>query len=139
MKIIALQGKGNSGKTTTIKILHDIMLQNNYSQIPNMRQNHGNDFLDIYIHPVSNLKVGITSSGDTYDLVNDRLQDLVNEKCDVCICACRTFDRKPPGTVAATKNFTGYKNIYLPKTYSATVAHEVVDNTSDANKLFNLI
>ncbi len=139
MKIIALQGKGNSGKTTSIKILHNIMLSNNYTQIQNMRQNHGNDFLDIYINSITKLKVGITSSGDTYDLVSDRLQDLVNAKCDVCICACRTFDRKPPGTVAATKKFTGYKNIYLPKTYSSTSTQEVIDNTSDANKLFNLI
>jgi hypothetical protein len=139
LKIIALQGKGNSGKTTSIKILDNILLNNNYTPVPNMRQTHGKDFLDIYVHSISKLKVGITSSGDTYDLVKNRLQDLVNAKCDICICACRTFDRNPPGTVAATKSFINYTNIYLPKTFSLTNTQELNDNVSDAMKLFNLI
>ncbi len=31
--IVALRGKGNSGKTETIRLLHDLMRQNDYQEI----------------------------------------------------------------------------------------------------------
>ena len=137
MKIIALQGRGDSGKTTTINLLPSILISNGFRQVPNKYQNHGGDFLDIYDD--GNKKVGITSSGDTYDLVNDKLTDLVNEKCDVCICACRTADRKPPGTIAATKKFPGYTNEYVAKTYATGSSGQLTTNQKDAQTLFNRI
>jgi len=138
MRIISLQGKADSGKTTTIKMLETIMLQNNYTAIPGKREGRGKDFLDIFLDS-NRKKVGVTSSGDTYDLVTDKLQTLVSEKCDVCICACRTFDRKPPGTVAATKQFPKYTNEYVKKTVSPTKAQQPIDNSKDANILFSKI
>ena len=35
----------------------------------------------------------MTSSGDTYDLVRESLQEQVNENRELCICVCRDFDR----------------------------------------------
>lgn len=137
MKIVALKGKGDSGKTTTINMLPNILIANGYKQVPNKYQKHGGDFLDIYDN--GKKKVGITSSGDTFDLVNDRLSDLVTEKCDVCICACRTADRKPPGTIAATKNFPGYTTEYVNKTYAPNPSGELKANQNDANVLFSKI
>lgn len=137
MKIIALKGKGDSGKSTTIKMLPNILVANGYKQVPNKYQKHGGDFLDIYDNGIK--KVGITSSGDTFDLVNKRLADLVGEKCDVCICACRTFDRIPPGTIAATKNFPGYTNEYVNKTYASNASGELKANQYDANVLYSRI
>ncbi|MCM4161892.1 hypothetical protein FHG64_06310 [Antarcticibacterium flavum] len=137
MKIIALQGRGGSGKTTTITKLPNILISNGYKQVPNKKKSYGGDFLDIFDD--GNKKVGITSSGDTYDLVNDRLSDLVKEKCDVCICACRTADRKPHGTIAATKNFPSYTNEYVVKTYATGSNNQLTANQKDAQALFNRI
>ncbi len=136
-RIIALKGKGSSGKTTTIKLLPSILTQNGYSQVTGKHQLHGADFLDIF--EKCGFRVGITSSGDTFDLVKNRLNDLVRENCDVCICACRTADRKPPGTIAATKSFSNYTTQYLDKTYDQGVIQQGKANTSDANKLFKMI
>ena len=137
MKIIALKGRRDSGKTTTIKLLPNILTLNGYTQVPNKFKNYGDDFLDIYAN--GSKKVGITSSGDTFDLVNDRLTDLVNEKCDICICACRTADRKPPGTIAATQNFSGYSNEYVLKTYAVGSNNQQTANQNDAQTLFSNI
>ena len=136
-RIIALQGRAQTGKTTTISMLPDILRANGYHQVAGMYQNHSPDFLDVFDNGVK--KVGITSSGDTYDLVHDRLTDLVNAQCDVCICACRTYDRIPPGTVAAVNSFQGYIPQYVPKTITASVAQEPIVNANDAHIIFSLI
>ena len=132
-RIIALKGRGNSGKTTTINLLPNILLANGYSRVPGMFQQHGSDFLDVFENGVQ--RVGVTSSGDTFDLVHDRLTDLVNAKCDVYVCACRTSG----GTHTAIYNFTGYSSHFEQKTYAATPVQEPVVNAADANTLFLLI
>lgn len=132
-RIIALKGRGNSGKTTTINMLPNILLANGYSRVAGMFQKHGGDFLDIFEN--GKKRVGITSSGDTYDLVHNRLTDLVNAKCDVCVCACRTSG----GTHTAIYNFTGYTSHFEQKTYAVNPAQEPIVNAADANKLFSLI
>jgi hypothetical protein len=132
-RIIALKGRGNSGKTTTINMLPNILLANGYSRVAGMFQQHGSDFLDVFEN--GKQRVGVTSSGDTYDLVHDRLTYLVNAKCDICVCACRISG----GTHTAIYNFTGYTSHFEQKTYTATPAQEPIVNMADANKLFSLI
>lgn len=136
-RIIALQGRGSSGKTTTINILPAILRANGYMQVPGMYQQHGADFLDVYENGI--IRLGITSSGDTYDLVHDRLTDLINAGCAVCICACRTRDNVPPGTIAAVNSFPGFTPTFIQKTYAATPSQEPAVNTADANTVFNAI
>lgn len=136
-KIIALKGKGSSGKTTTIKLLPEILIQNGYKQNHGKYQPYGADFKDIFIK--QGIKVGITSSGDTYDLVKDRLDEFIQENCDICICACRTSDRKPLGTIAATQSFSGYTNEYIDKTYAQGEIQQKQANRADALTLFNKI
>lgn len=132
-RIIALKGRGNSGKTTTIHLLPDILLTNGYSRVARMYQNHGSDFLDVFEN--GKQRVGVTSSGDTYDLVHDRLTDLVNAKCNVCVCACRTSG----GTHTAIYDLKGYTSHFEQKTYAANPAQEPIVNATDVNKIFSLI
>lgn len=132
-RIIALKGRGNSGKTTTINLLPNILLANGYIKVAGMYQNHDRDFLDVFEN--GKQRVGVTSSRDTFDLVHDRLTDLVNAGCDVCICACRTSG----GILTAIYNFTGYASHFEQKTYASNPAQEPRVNAIDANKLFSLI
>jgi hypothetical protein len=83
--------------------------------------------------------VGVTSSGDTYDLVHDRIQELINENCGIIVCACRTFDRVPPGTNAAILEFTNYRNQFVQKTINQDIKTQRATNTRDSQNLFSII
>lgn len=131
--IIALRGKGNSGKSTTIRILHDLILSNGYQQISSNFRGDGGDFTAIFSK--KGKLIGVTSSGDTYDLVHDHLQELVSSDCDICVCACRTFDRIPPGTNAAIIEFTNYRNQFVEKTLDNNTATQRQTNMNDASTL----
>jgi len=132
-RIIALKGRGYSGKTTTINLLPNILRANGYISVAGMHQNYGRDFLDVFENGTQ--IVGVTSSGDSFDLVHDRLTDLVNAGCDVCVCACRTSG----GTHTAISDFTGYVSHFEQKTYALNPAQEPIVNANDANQLFSLI
>ncbi|HEX6981291.1 MAG TPA: abortive infection family protein [Balneolaceae bacterium] len=87
MKIIALRGKSNIGKTTTIRNLYDIMLSDGFAQEPGSFGGR----TDIYdIVTKNNVLIGITSSGDTEDVLNSRLEMFNERECGIVICACRT-------------------------------------------------
>nr|WP_067063682.1 hypothetical protein [Mucilaginibacter sp. L294] len=129
-RIIALAGRASSGKTTTIHMLPAILIANGYSHVPGSRKSYGKDFLEIYIK--GKITLGITSSGDTYDLVHQRLTDLVAAKCDDIVCACRTSG----GTHHAIHSFAGYSSVFLNKTYASSPSLEPTVNATDANNLF---
>ncbi len=69
--------------------------------------------------------IGITSSGDTFDLVHDNLEALINDGCKLCVCACRTYDRYGQGTNAAIDTFLpNYQKQYIDKTVAVTSARK---------------
>lgn len=138
-KIIALQGPGDSGKTTTIKLLPEILERNGYKQEPGGYKLHGpnGDFSDVFKKGA--IRVGVTSQGDNYKLVFSKLTRLISEfKCDICICACRTKDRKPPGSVAAVHSFPNHKPQFVKKT-KANSADRAKVNTTDVDEIFSRI
>jgi hypothetical protein len=130
--IIALRGKGNSGKTGTIRMLHDLMGQHGYQEINSNIQISTGDFSSVFSK--KGKIIGITSSGDSYDRVHDRVQELINQGCYICVCACRTFDRIPPGTNAAIIEFANYQNQFIKKTRDDT-ATQSATNMNDAEQL----
>lgn len=135
--IIALRGRGNSGKSTTIRLLYDLLLQNGYQIISSNLNTVGGDFVAVFSK--NGKTIGVTSSGDTYDLVHDRLDELVNSNCNICLCACRTFDRVPPGTNAAIIEFKNYSNQFIEKTIDDNDTTQAGTNLSDARKLLSTI
>ncbi|HVW98692.1 MAG TPA: hypothetical protein VHA56_22180 [Mucilaginibacter sp.] len=132
-KIIALKGRAESGKSTTIGLLPQILIANGYTAVPGSRESHGKDFLEIYAK--GTYRLGITSAGDTHDLVHQRITTLVTAKCDDIICACRTFG----GTHVAINSFSGFTPDYVTKTYASSAAMEASVNSADANTLFSRI
>lgn len=136
-RIIALQGRGNSGKTSTIRLLPDLLLAAGYWRVPGLAQDHGYDFLDVFENGVK--RVGVTSCGDSFDAVHDRLTDLITAKCDECFCACRTRDNGIHGTNAAVNSFPSHPPQFLQKTYESVPARQSLVNALDASLLFSTI
>ena len=136
-EIIGLRGKGNSGKSTTIRILYDLLLQNDFNIIRTNFNNNGGDFSAIFSK--KDIHIGITSAGDTYKIVHNRLQDLIRDECNICVCACRTYDRIPPGTNDAIYEFSSYKNQFINKTVDNNVLTQKSSNKNDANNIISII
>jgi len=132
-KIIALKGKSRSGKTSTIKILHELLGENGFTQTEFTKIKYG-DFIAVFSK--NDKKIGITSTGDTYNLVLSALQNLINEnKCNICVCACRTIDRITPGTKDAILEFSNYKPQFVEKTLDNNESTQETTNNKDAKLL----
>lgn len=132
--IIALRGAGETGKSTTIGKLRDLLTQHGYREtwyVP-----AGGDFLAVFTK--EGKKIGVTSSGDTYDLVADRLTDMVNDGCEICVCACRSYDRGR-GTNTAIAEFTNYRHQFVQKTVDRNPATQDRTNDTDAQRLFSTV
>ena len=84
MKIIALWGKHDSGKTATIKFLRDILLKRGAKEEENV-----GDYDFISVFRFQGKKVGVISGGDTKEILTGNLGKLPND-CDVIICPSRT-------------------------------------------------
>ena len=135
--IIGLKGRGNSGKSTTIRILYELLLQDGFQLISGNFKPSGGDFNSVF---TKNGKiVGVTSSGDSYDLVHNNLKELISAKSNICVCACRTFDRVSPGTNAAIFEFTNYLNQFVKKTIDNIDKTQPDTNISDAKKLLSKV
>jgi len=89
--IYALQGRGDCGKTETIKLVYQILV-NNYkisqTQIQDFFPNSPD--IKIIMSGVKGKKIGIESRGDPKSRLERSLKDFVNAGCDIIFCACRT-------------------------------------------------
>lgn len=85
MKIIALWGKHDSGKTNTIKFLRDILLKRGAKEEKFVGDS---DFISVF--DFQNKKVGVFSGGDRQDILEENFKCLQEYHCDVIICPSRT-------------------------------------------------
>ena len=132
--IIGLRGKGGSGKTTTIGKLFELLKKSGYEIESSSFVAIGTDFKAILIK--NNIKIGLSSWGDSYDLVFNALKELMDYDCMICVCACRTYDRINPGTNAAITQFTDYKNKFIEKTIANKTTTIDEASSRDADILF---
>jgi len=136
--IFALQGRANSGKTTSIILLHDMLIGEGWSVVPGMRKNFGPDFLDVF--EKDGIRLGITSIGDKYHDVVAKLKELIEKQCELIFCACRTCDKRRnsngelEGTVAATKQLSTSVE-YHSKSVADRVTDQYPANESDGLRL----
>ena len=84
MKIIALWGKHDSGKTNTMKFLRDILLKRGAKETKIVDEY---DFISVF--DFQDKKVGVISGGDTKDILTGNFGKLPKD-CDVVICPSRT-------------------------------------------------
>lgn len=132
--IIGLRGKGGSGKTTTIGKLFELLKKKGYEIESSSFIAIGTDFKAILFR--NDIKIGISSWGDSYDLVFNALKELMDSGCTICVCACRTYDRINPGTNAAITQFTNYKHQFIQKTVADNKISIDDASNKDADVLF---
>lgn len=138
MKVIALTGPNNCGKSTTINVIYHLLLFNGYVQVPghfHVLHTAQKDFTDI----LTNGKkiVGIVSMGDHASGPHD-LKTLLNNLdvagCDTAICACTT---SKAGTWAAVAAYSPHINV--PKVVTPLLDRQRIVNSVDSQTLFSHI
>lgn len=139
MKVIALIGEENTGKSHTINIIYTFLLRDGYSQIPGNFRELGNpahkDFIDILEY--HDKKVGFISLGDYVTGVGRSLRSLLEELqikgCDVAVCA----SRNNPRIISAV---TAYPlHVLENKTRSSGRENDRTVNVKDALKMITYI
>lgn len=87
-KIIAVKGKAEVGKTTSIKKFYEWVIDNYAYKIISPNTWSGIDFKTII--EVAGFKIGICSAGDEGSTVKKYMSEFEQAECDIIICACRT-------------------------------------------------
>ena len=82
MKVIALFGKGGTGKTTTLNLLNDLINPDNPAT------NLGKD--DKYTFTYKGKTISITTPGDSEKEINNNNNYAKEKKCDIWVTASRT-------------------------------------------------
>ncbi|MFA5266204.1 MAG: hypothetical protein WC378_20465 [Opitutaceae bacterium] len=86
-KIIALWGSADSGKSSSLKIVHKALSKLSGRTIEAFSVS-GVDVRDIFI--INGVKVGIETQGDPGSRLEESLDIFKNEGCKLIICATRT-------------------------------------------------
>lgn len=86
-KVIALWGSGDSGKTSTLKIVHSELLKLSDSFLEEFRET-GDDIRDVLM--INGIKIGIESQGDPGSRLEESLKIFKENGCELIICATRS-------------------------------------------------
>jgi hypothetical protein len=140
MRIIVLQGMPNKGKTNTIWLVRNLLLNNGGNPIPNEFQIFGNnqiqykdDFKDIINY--NGMKVALCSMGDYSIYLANAVYDYDRQGCDVLVCALSTNNAK----VRANNALNQFNTTRINKTIAPNRNNPTIENTADAQTIFNLL
>ena len=140
VKMFVLQGVHDSGKTSTLTLLNELLRK----KYPNIEGNPKcstrgkyKDFQVIYTLTVNGkeLRIGIKTDGDNGDAVYGDVGSLVDDECNIIFCTCRSYG----GTVEAVKRLSEEADVrFVKKTLEADESKRRKVNTADAQKLLAL-
>jgi hypothetical protein len=130
--IIALQGAGNSGKTSTLlEVFAQLKVKYPLAKIDEYHQ--GTHDIKVVLHNIKGKVVGIESRGDPGSRLETSLPDLLKKKCDIIFCACRTRGM----TVDWINAYKKANNVqFIPQTY-VSAGHKA-SNTATAKSLIKM-
>ena len=119
MKVIALYGKGGTGKTTTLNLLHNLINPDNPAT--NLRKDDRYD-------PISykGKQIVITTPRDNKKEIEKNIEHLEDKNCDILVTASRTWGQ----TVTELENFS--KNI---RWIEKNIGHKRQDLVNEAQAL----
>jgi hypothetical protein len=117
--IYVLQGRSNSGKSETIRLLIYALLLKYpnatiTSSIPNGIPPIPQRIVDVKIilSGIKNMVVGVESQGDPGSRLQQSLKDFVEATCDIIICTCRTRGMTVQWINSLASNYTLH---YIPQ------------------------
>lgn len=138
MKVVALRGPQNMGKSHTLNVAYQFLLRDGYLQVPGHFRSLGNptqeDILDIL--EKDGQKIGHCDMGDYQrgsDSLTNLLKYLEDNGCDVAICSCQ--DKL--GIVKAVSSYKNY--VFISKTPSKGDFDNRIVNGIDAERLVKAI
>lgn len=142
MKLIILSGPDNCGKTESLNVLHDLLMdishvkEKSKVQVGNPAQN---DFEYLLEGPgPAQIRIAISTCGDYPDRLKDFCQRHCN--CDVVICACnmKFMRNRVYVPFEDAMNFDSLATIVL-KTPDSTIETQRSANKKCAQYLFNML
>lgn len=132
--IITLQGKADSGKTSTINVLDEILRDHGFVPQPGLCIAGRSDIAFVYEY--DGLRVGIFSHCESYAIMQEKLQYMDRHGCEVVVCTCRTFDKNEKGTNAAIDEAEADEKSFIQKSVAFQTFHMSKMNELDARILF---
>lgn len=139
--VFALKGIGETGKTTTIGKLYELLL----NKCPDVKieledpedwrtKDEPKGDLQVVL-VIGKIKIGIVSEGDPQSDMEEKLEQCVNLKCDLIICACRT--RGDTKEAVEELEISGFEVRFIPKEKGGeTELEQNVENEKAAEALF---
>ena len=126
MKVIALFGKGGTGKTTTLNLLYNLINPDNPAT------NLGKD--NKYTFTYKGKTISITTPGDNKKEINDNNNYAKGKKCDIWVTASRTKGQSFNKLKEISKNIrwikknVGYKRQDLVNEAQALDLQAIIDD-----------
>jgi thymidylate kinase len=134
MRIIVLHGMSNTGKSTTLNLLYNML-------VPALAQSHNNrvvlgnpvqnDFSETITY--NNEMVEFFTMGDHPKKIELAIRKASYQKINVFICAC---SRHTPSLVST---FQRHRTVFVAKTFTVIHHQQMAFNTADAQTLLNMI
>jgi len=130
-QIIALYGRGGSGKTSTLKLVIEAFEHTPQANVQRLKD--GVDIRALIIY--GGLRIGIETQGDPNSRLAESLEIFVKEGCHIIICATRTRGN----TVDLVKGYAPkYEIRWIEQSYRKTVAEQTLINAKTASEIFVL-
>ena len=137
MKVIALAGVYNSGKTTVLNELIGELKNRNASAVPNKTKipssYSGNDCRELLSWSANNGNayiIGVCTGGDLASIINDNFTFFVDNQCDICITACRAAASSDTVVEVIKESSTRFHRLpyFVAKMRTADAMHNKVDS-----------
>lgn len=128
--LIGLWGKGNVGKSQTIKMVYDLL----ESKHTNVKEEYKiQTDIDVrVVLTIGTTKVGIESQGDPGSRLKESLLLFVKAGCQVIVCATRTRGQ----TVKAVEELQpDYEALWLEQAVNSSVPEQQASNTAMAQRI----
>ncbi len=133
MKVIVLEGLPNKGKTSTLNLVYNILLQNGNSNNKQPLGGDPNDFSDIV--DWNNKRIAFFTMGDYSTYLSNAIYGYNNQQCDVLICALSTDTPK----IRANNALNYFNATRINKRIAINNSLESQMNSNDAQTIYNLI
>lgn len=135
MRIIVLQGMPDTGKTSTLNLVYDMLVPNGGGVSTNRQPLGGDprDFSDIVVRGTQ--RIAFFTMGDFSTYLANAIYDYDRQGCNVLVCALSSNNAK----IRANNALNQFNTTRINKTIAPNASAELATNTADAQTIFNLI